>query len=115
MNGFLHRTIFPERLPVSAQGPRGSDCFSLVNILIISAIAFASAQRTFAPTMFRYGRQRRLRRRHRNERPFRALFVAGPGPQSSGSSHYLLVGERTPWSRRRSAQTGGSPFASRAR
>jgi hypothetical protein len=65
---------------------------ALMAIGIVGAITFASVQRTFAPVMFEYGKQRSFEGII-ERKPFPTLLVKRPGSPDSGSSHYLLVGE----------------------
>jgi len=65
---------------------------ALMAIAVIGAFAFASVQRTFAPAIFEYGKQRNFEGII-ERKPFPALVVKRPGSPDSGSSHYLLVAE----------------------
>ena len=65
---------------------------ALMAIGIVGAITFASVQRTFAPVMFEYGKQRSFEGII-ERKPFPTLLVKRPGSPDSGSSHYLLVAE----------------------
>jgi len=64
----------------------------LLAIAAVGAITFASVQRTFAPVMFEYGKQRSFEGII-ERKPFPTLLVKRPGSPDSGSSHYLLVAE----------------------
>jgi len=65
---------------------------ALMAIAAVGAITFASVQRTFAPAIFEYGKQRSFEGIV-ERRPFPTLLVKRPGRPDSGSSHYLLVAE----------------------
>jgi len=65
---------------------------ALMAIAAVGAITFASVQRTFAPAMFEYGKQRSFEGII-ERKPFPTQLVRRPGSPDSGSSHYLLVGE----------------------
>ncbi len=65
---------------------------ALMVIAVVGAITFASVQRTFAPVMFEYGKQRSFEGII-ERKPFPTLLVKRPGSPDSGSSHYLLVAE----------------------
>src|SRR5947207_7812427 len=65
---------------------------ALMAIAAVGAITFASVQRTFAPAIFEYGKQRSFKGII-ERRPFPTLLVKRPGRPDSGSSHYLLVAE----------------------
>ena len=65
---------------------------ALMAIAVIGAFTFASVQRTFAPAIFAYGRQRSFAGII-ERKPFPTLLVKRPGSPDSGSSHYLLVAE----------------------
>jgi hypothetical protein len=65
---------------------------ALMAIAVVGGIAFASVQRTFAPVMFEYGKQRSFEGII-ERKPFPTLLVKRPGSPDSGSSHYLLVAE----------------------
>jgi hypothetical protein len=65
---------------------------ALMAIAIIGAFTFAAVQRTFAPAMFEYGRQRSFEGII-ERKLFPTLLVKRPGSPGSGSSHYLLVAE----------------------
>src|SRR5258705_2810987 len=65
---------------------------ALMVIAVVGAITFASVQRTFAPTMFEYGKQRSFEGII-ERKTFPTLSVKRPGSPNSGSSHYLLVAE----------------------
>ncbi len=58
----------------------------------ITAIVFARVQRTFAPSVFEYGKVRAFEGII-EENPYPILIVAMPGAAESGSSRYLLVAE----------------------
>jgi len=61
-------------------------------IAVMGAFTFASVQRTFAPAIFEYGKQRSFEGII-DRKPFPTLLVKRPGSPDSGSSHYLLVAE----------------------
>ena len=61
-------------------------------ITVVGAITFASVQRTYAPVVFEYGKQRSFEGII-ERKPFPTLLVKRPGPVDSGASHYLLVAE----------------------
>ena len=65
---------------------------ALMVIGVAGAITFACVQRTFAPMMFEYGKQRNFEGII-ERKPFPTLLVKRPGSADSGSSHYLLVAE----------------------
>jgi hypothetical protein len=65
---------------------------ALMLIGVAGAITFASVQRTFAPVIFEYGKQRSFEGIV-ERKPFPTLLVKRPGSADSGSSHYLLVAE----------------------
>ena len=65
---------------------------ALMGIAVVGAITFASVQRTFAPVIFEYGKQRSFEGTI-ERKPFPTLLVKRPGSADSGSSHYLLVAE----------------------
>jgi len=65
---------------------------ALMAIAVIGAFAFASVQRTFAPAIFEYGKQRNFEGII-ERKPFPTLLVKRPGSRDSGSSRYLLVAE----------------------
>ena len=65
---------------------------ALMAIAVMGAFTFACVQRTFAPAMFEYGKQRSFEGII-ERRPFPTLLVKRPGSPDSGSSHYLLVAE----------------------
>jgi hypothetical protein len=65
---------------------------ALMAIAIIGAFTFAAVQRTFAPAIFEYGKQRSFEGII-ERKPFPTLLVKRPGSPGSGSSHYLLVAE----------------------
>jgi hypothetical protein len=65
---------------------------ALMAIAIIGAFTFAAVQRTFAPAIFEYGKQRSFEGII-ERKPFPTLLVKRPGSPDSGSSHYLLVAE----------------------
>src|ERR1041385_8365884 len=65
---------------------------ALMAIAVMGAFTFASVQRTFAPAIFEYGKQRSFEGII-ERKPFPTLLVKRPGSRDSGSSHYLLVGE----------------------
>ena len=65
---------------------------ALMVIAVVGAITFASVQRTFAPAMFEYGKERSFEGIIEGK-PFPTLLVKRPGSQDSGASHYLLVAE----------------------
>jgi hypothetical protein len=65
---------------------------ALMSIAVIGAFTFATVQRTFAPSIFEYGKQRNFEGII-ERKPFPTLFVKRPGSPNSGSSHYLLVAE----------------------
>jgi len=62
---------------------------ALIAIAIIGAFTFAAVQRTFAPAIFEYGKQRSFEGII-ERKPFPTLLVKRP---DFGSSHYLLVAE----------------------
>ena len=64
----------------------------LIAIAVIGAFIFAYVQRTFAPAIFEYGKQRSFEGII-ERKPFPTLLVKRPGFPDPGSSHYLLVGE----------------------
>ena len=64
----------------------------LIAIAIVGAITFASAQRTYAPANFEYGKQGNFEGTIERQ-PFPTLVVKRPGSTDSGSSRYLLVAE----------------------
>ena len=64
----------------------------LIAIAVIGAFTFAYVQRTFAPAIFEYGKQRSFEGII-ERKPFPTLLVKRPGFPDPGSSHYLLVGE----------------------
>jgi len=66
---------------------------ALMAIAVMGAFTFASVQRTFAPAIFEYGKQRSFEGII-ERKPFPTLLVKRPGSPDSGSSHYLLVAER---------------------
>ena len=59
---------------------------------VAGAITFAAVQRTFAPVIFEYGKQRNFEGII-ERKPYPTLLVKRPGSPDSGSSHYLLVAE----------------------
>ncbi len=65
---------------------------ALMAITVIGAFTFAAVQRTFAPAIFEYGKQRNFEGII-ERKPFPTLLVKRPGSPDSGSSHYLLVAE----------------------
>ncbi|HXT27333.1 MAG TPA: hypothetical protein VN749_21135 [Candidatus Eisenbacteria bacterium] len=65
---------------------------ALMAIAVMGAFTFASVQRTFAPAIFEYGKQRSFEGII-ERKPFPTLLVKRPGSPDSGSSHYLLVAE----------------------
>ena len=65
---------------------------ALMAIAIIGAFTFAAVQRTFAPAIFEYGKQRSFEGII-ERKPFPTLLVKRPGSPDLGSSHYLLVAE----------------------
>jgi hypothetical protein len=65
---------------------------ALMAIAVIGAFTFAYVQRTFAPAIFEYGKQRSFQGIV-ERKPFPKLLVKRPGFPDSGSSHYLLVAE----------------------
>jgi hypothetical protein len=65
---------------------------ALMAIAIIGAFTFAAVQRTFAPAIFEYGKQRSFEGII-ERKPFATLLVKRPGSPDFGSSHYLLVAE----------------------
>ena len=65
---------------------------ALMAIAIIGAFTFAAVQRTFAPAIFEYGKQRSFEGII-ERKPFPTLLVKRPGSPDFGSSHYLLVAE----------------------
>jgi hypothetical protein len=65
---------------------------ALMAITVVGAFTFASVQRTFAPAMFEYGKQRSFEGVI-ERKPFPTLLVKRPGSPDPGSSHYLLVAE----------------------
>jgi len=65
---------------------------ALLVIAVVSAITFASVQRTFVPAIFEYGTQRSFEGII-ERKPFPTLLVKRRGSPDSGSSHYLLVAE----------------------
>jgi len=65
---------------------------ALMAVAVIGAFTFASVQRTFAPSIFEYGKQRSFEGII-ERKPYPTLLVKRPGSQDSGSSHYLLVAE----------------------
>jgi hypothetical protein len=65
---------------------------ALMAIAVIGAFTFAYVQRTFAPAIFEYGKQRSFQGII-ERKPFPKLLVKRPGSPDSGSSHYLLVAE----------------------
>jgi hypothetical protein len=65
---------------------------ALITIAVVGAITFVSVQRTFAPVMFEYGKQRNFEGII-ERKPFPTLLVKRPDSADSGSSHYLLVAE----------------------
>jgi len=65
---------------------------ALMAIAVIGAFTFASVQRTFAPAIFEYGKQRSFEGII-ERKTFPTLLVKRPGSPDSGSSHYLLVAE----------------------
>jgi hypothetical protein len=64
----------------------------LIAIAVIGAFTFAYVQRTFAPAIFEYGKQRSFEGII-ERKPFPTLLVKRPGFPDPGSLHYLLVGE----------------------
>jgi hypothetical protein len=62
---------------------------ALMAIAVMGAFTFASVQRTFAPAIFEYGKQRSFEGII-ERKPFPTLLVKRP---DFGSSHYLLVAE----------------------
>jgi hypothetical protein len=65
---------------------------ALMAIAVMGAFTFASVQRTFAPAIFEYGKQRSFEGII-ERKPFPTLLVKRPGSPDSRSSHYLLVAE----------------------
>jgi hypothetical protein len=65
---------------------------ALIAIAVIGAFTFAAVQRTFAPAIFEYGKQRSFEGII-ERKPFPTLLVKRPGSPDFGSSHYLLVAE----------------------
>jgi hypothetical protein len=65
---------------------------ALMAIAVMGAFTFASVQRTFAPAIFEYGKQRGFEGII-ERKPFPTLLVKRPGSPDSGSSRYLLVAE----------------------
>jgi hypothetical protein len=65
---------------------------ALMAIAIIGAFTFAAVQRTFAPAIFEYGKQRSFEGII-ERKPFPTILVKRPGSPDSGSSYYLLVAE----------------------
>jgi hypothetical protein len=65
---------------------------ALIAIAVIGAFTFASVQRTFAPAMFEYGKQRSFEGII-ERKPFPTLLVKRPGSPDLASSRYLLVAE----------------------
>jgi hypothetical protein len=65
---------------------------ALLAIAVVGAVTFARVQRTYAPSIFEYGKLRTFEG-ILERRPFPALLVKRPGSPDSGSSRYLLVAE----------------------
>jgi hypothetical protein len=65
---------------------------ALMAIAVMGAFTFASVQRTFAPAIFEYGKQRSFEGII-ERKPFPTLLVKRPGSPDFGSSRYLLVAE----------------------
>src|SRR5215470_911157 len=70
----------------------GAAVIALMAIAVIGALTFASVQRTFAPSIFEYGKQRSFEGIIKRK-PVPTLLVKRPGSQDSGPSRYLLVAE----------------------
>ncbi len=64
----------------------------LFALAVIGALTFACLQRTYAPAVFEYGKERNFEGGI-EARPFPTLIVKRPNSPNSGSSRYLLVAE----------------------
>ena len=84
--GYLPKT------PVGISRRMRAVVIALMAIAIIGAVTFAVVQKTFAPAIFEYGKQRSFEGII-ERKPFPTLLVKRPGSPDFGSSHYLLVAE----------------------
>ncbi len=64
----------------------------LLVFAVVAAIVFATVQRTFAPSVFEYGKVHTFEGTIEKS-PYPTLMVATHGSAEAGSSRYLLVGE----------------------